>query len=113
MQYIGRLMRDTDPRADPPARSGGTRRCRVLVWWQSRWRERLLADSTALDQPCAAARTPTAHAFRRGGARAGRASACRTAACISRALSRSEHLVVHGARDVMPAAERALAGTCR
>jgi ribosome-associated protein len=57
MQYIGRLMRDVDP--DPI-------RARLAQWGAApaaekarlaaveRWRERLLADSAALDQLCAA-----------------------------------------------------------
>jgi ribosome-associated protein len=58
MQYIGRLMRDVDPE---PIRA------RLAQWGTApaaekarlasveRWRERLLADSAALDQLCAAA----------------------------------------------------------
>jgi ribosome-associated protein len=58
MQYIGRLMRDVDPE---PIRA------RLAQWGAApaaekarlaaveRWRERLLADSAALDQLCAAA----------------------------------------------------------
>lgn len=58
MQYIGRLMRNVDP---------GPIRARLAQWGTApaaekarlaaveRWRERLLADSAALDQLCAAA----------------------------------------------------------
>ena len=58
MQYIGRLMRDVDP--DPI-------RTRIAQWGAApaaekarlatveRWRERLLADSAALDELCAGA----------------------------------------------------------
>jgi ribosome-associated protein len=58
MQYIGRLMRDVDPE---PIRT------RLAQWGAApaaekarlaaveRWRERLLVDSAALDQLCAAA----------------------------------------------------------
>jgi ribosome-associated protein len=58
MQYIGRLMRDVDPE---PIRT------RLALWGAApvaekarlaaveRWRERLLVDSAALDQLCAAA----------------------------------------------------------
>jgi ribosome-associated protein len=58
MQYIGRLMRDVDPE---PIRA------RLAQWGTApaaekarlaaveRWRERLLADSAALDQLCATA----------------------------------------------------------